>query len=473
MAASTSVTAAISTSPRGSPIRTPRTPTGAFLLPSRVHFSDRTHPGLALQPRLLTPLPDRMRTPDLPAEHGAHRARRRSINAAAALRQSELRDISDMVSGVMAGKPRGQQGKLHRQQLRSRGRVVDLAEMLSSAAVCEALLQGTLPPADFAATMTGMSREALEPWSASLGACVARLGVTLTELHNHLNRHLRSTKRATMGASAENIGRASGELSATFVDVSQAARDQLSSFTAEHKDLLLTMAEADCAVPCRRSRHWTRALISALASARRQSLALHEATSAVQAASGRLATASQALSDHAARLVGCDEASVYVVVAAASVPEANRLLEGAPADGAQLVRLCSHKPQAEEVRSPPDSRPCPKALPARAPTSTCHPPTSTCHHLPPPTSTHLRLPPPATTHLRRPRLPPLPAPIMHRARPRRAWMCCPMGFARGGGGDGCPRRCCLRRCCLRHRDRAPSNDHACRGHLGRAVQLPY
>lgn len=196
---------------------------------------------------------------------------------------------------------------------RSRAQVVGLAGLLSSASACSALLSGELTPAAFARTLDAIeSPEVKESWLAAFGSCLARLGGALQDLHGQLNRQVKSQKRAQLQTNAMGILSRVESLEESIDSLEGTARSELGDALESCKRQLVGASEELCVRPTRRARQWTRALLAALERTERDANATRAAMAAVGLATGSLTACSDAICSHACRLLGCDDACLFV-----------------------------------------------------------------------------------------------------------------------------------------------------------------
>ena len=283
----------------------------------------------------------RLRVPDLPQEYLEHRLRMRLLSEAAAEEERARRAALEALEAAKQGGTRARA-----RNPRSRSQVVGSAALLSSASDCAALLGGTLRPQDFAETVASMpSREDMRQWLNSFGACVARLGGTLQDLHNQLNKQLKSDRQAKLAARARVVLQQVEAFEEAFDAVAATTKAQSRSAAEHGVRLLATAAHAHCEKPQRKARLWTRTLLAAVKEVERDARLLREAQLAISEASeGALGRCAAAICFHACRLLGAEEACVYIGVHGTT-------REGLATGRETLYRLISSRPTQEEVNA--------------------------------------------------------------------------------------------------------------------------
>ena len=262
------------------------------------------------------------------------------------------------------------------QSPRPRHRVVGLAEMLSSAATCESLLCGKLEKTQFASQLAAMPPSAREQWVSAFGTCVSKMGRTVSELQRTCDR---MAKAAAAGSSAGVLNKGAHEvrqradaLQAVYAALNEGIRAETGDMAAYLNERLCELVSHEGEGALRITKQWRRALVSALALARRETAVLEAAMAAlatlslarVQAAAARdrvgsgcfgsgragdalgdascdathdvddtsgdggggsgsandrggtgtLEAVAAAVCDHVRLLLGCDEASLYLLV---------------------------------------------------------------------------------------------------------------------------------------------------------------
>ena len=288
----------------------------------------------------------RLRVPELPVEYLEHRVRMRAL-----LEAAEEEERTRRASVESLGGKDGNSASSSRlaKKARTRAEVVGMAGLLSSASDCAALLGGTLVSKDWAETVASMhSRDDMRTWLTAFGACVARLGGTLQDLHSQLNKQMRSEKKAKLQLQARNV-LLQVEALEEAIDASEATTRTQSRQTAEHcVRALASSAHSMCEVPTRRTKLWTRTLVAGAAGVEREARHLREAQLGISEASeGTLGRCANAICFHACRLLGCEEACLYVGVHGTT-------REGLATGRETLFRLISPRPTQEELNESED-----------------------------------------------------------------------------------------------------------------------
>ena len=354
----------------------------------------------------------------MPKEYRDHARKLNALAAMDAVREHELAAAAEAIKARSDPKQ-----AVPLQSPRSRHRVVGLAEILSSASTCEALLRGKLESQQFAMQLAAMPAPAREQWASAFGTYVSKLGRTVSEL-----RRTHSRLHESAGPSAEFLDRGAREalqkteaLETAYDTLGEGVRADMSGTPAFVEAQLRTLVDHEGAGALRITQKWKRALVSALALARREAAVLEAAMNALAAVSlaqvqtggagghlgrfhsgpggalggasgpsgsgpagpaggagsgagassgggcagsaggasggggggGTLEAVAAALCEHVRLLVGCEEASLYLVVEASHALPATAKRGGAahaasPSAPPVLCRLQSTHPTPEE-----------------------------------------------------------------------------------------------------------------------------
>ena len=312
------------------PASTPRSPRdGRFMLPTPTRRMQ-----IEAQARAESPPP---RIDDIPPEYAYHQRRLQHLGTLQAMEEAERREAAEAIA-KQREVAESKKKKASIRPTRTRAQVVGMAGILSAASDCAAVLQGQLEPAAFAKRVSSMTPEAMEAWLGAFGACVGKLGGTLSGLTDQLQRQRGSNKQQRMMETAlqvvervnafeEVVERVHKEVPAVVDEASKSVVHALSS-----------SSDALCAAPIKRAKHWTKALTAALSATELEAKRLREAMARVGLATDSLAACSEAICAHACALLGCDDACLYVAVH--------------PADGGDkeaLYRLRAARPTEAEV----------------------------------------------------------------------------------------------------------------------------
>lgn len=331
--------------PRKAPA-TPRDKSGRFRLaasPRRQHHL-ATPVGSSWPPAddlefggVVRPGGRRLQNPELPIEYLDYAARLQRVSKAAAREELERRAAAAAIADVAKKSPRKPPGPP-----RSRAQVVGLAEMLSAASDCEALLSGALQPQQFAETVSSMgSREEMARWVSAFGTCVSRLGRTLQDLHGQLNKLMRSQKRSRLQVQAREVLRKVEVVEDAFDSLDATSRTAGPTAAEAVTAQLAAASRTLCHQPVKCTRLWTRALLAGLTGSEAQVRKLRTATAVLSQATGSLEECVHAICTQARELLNCEEACIYVSVHGVTA-------EGLATSEEKLYRLLSSEPSPEE-----------------------------------------------------------------------------------------------------------------------------
>lgn len=291
---------------------------------------------------------------ELPIEYVVHQRRMLHQSAQQAAEEADRRAAAEAISNREKVRHKSRAARAPR----TRAQVVGMAGILSAASDCTDVLKGELEPAVFARRVASMTPEAMEAWLGAFGACVGKLGGTLSGLTEKLQRQRGSEKQQKMMDVAMQVV----ERVEAFEETMERLREDVPSVVDDARDhvvgALAASSDALCTRPIRNARLWSKALTVALVATERETKRLHTAMESIGLASESLGACADAICTHACALTGCDDACIYVGVHPGTGPPGKEALYRlrAPSPSEEETALCDVQIHgAAAVAVPPKS----------------------------------------------------------------------------------------------------------------------
>ena len=258
------------------------------------------------------PAPSLLASSELPVEYADHNARLRQLAALKAIEDAKIRAArlameesmkKDDNSNLKVGTPR------------TRTQVVGMGEMLAAAAVCAELLQGAITPGAFARRVLEMPPDAMQLWLEAFAACVARLGGTLVDLHATLQKQMKSTKLTRMTAKMREMKAKAKGLEMQLQMCRDDTNRQVKNMSRETERLVHHAAQVMAVQPAVRAKLWVRAFDAAKEKIECDLERLQHNLEGLPTETNDLKSCANAICERVCKLLGCDDAAVYVSVA--------------------------------------------------------------------------------------------------------------------------------------------------------------
>ena len=198
---------------------------------------------------------------------------------------------------------------------RTRTQVVGMGEMLAAAAVCAELLQGAITPGAFARRVLEMPPDAMQLWLEAFAACVARLGGTLVDLHATLQKQMKSTKLTRMTAKMREMKAKAKGLEMQLQMCRDDTNRQVKNMSRETERLVHHAAQVMAVQPAVRAKLWVRAFDAAKEKIECDLERLQHNLEGLPTETNDLKSCANAICERVCKLLGCDDAAVYVSVA--------------------------------------------------------------------------------------------------------------------------------------------------------------